>query len=72
MTLVWMEVRIVSERQRKFAMLGGLFGLIYLFSGVLPDLLQGALLGLGVLFFVLALLPEKTTKKVRKWKRRGE
>ena len=72
MTLVWMEVRIVSERQRKFAMLGGLFGLIYLFSGVLPDLLQGALLGLGVLFFVLALLPEKITKKVRKWKRRGE
>lgn len=72
MTVVWMEVRIVSERQRKFALLGGLFGLIYLFSGVLPDLLQGALLGLGVLFFVLALLPEKTTKKVRKWKRRGE
>lgn len=67
-----MEVRIVSERQRKFAMLGGLFGLIYLFSGVLPDLLQGALLGFGVLFFVLALLPEKTAKKLRKWKRRGE
>lgn len=72
MTVVWMEVRIVSERQRKFALLGGLFGLIYLFSGVLPDLLQGALLGLGVLFFVLALLPEKTTRKIRKWKRRGE
>ena len=62
----------MSERQRKFAMLGGLFGLLYLLSGVLPDLLQGALLGFGVLFFVLALLPEKTAKKLRKWKRRGE
>lgn len=67
-----MEVRTVSERQRKFAMLGGLFGLIYLLSGVLPDLLQGALLGLGIVFFVLSLLPEKTTRKIRKWKRRGE
>lgn len=67
-----MEVRIVSERQRKFAMLGGLFGLLYLFAGVLPDILQGALLGLGILFFVLALLPEKTARKMRKWKRRGE
>lgn len=62
----------MSERQRKFAMLGGLFGLIYLLSGVLPDLLQGALLGLGIVFFVLSLLPEKTTRKIRKWKRRGE
>lgn len=72
MAVVWMEVRIVNERQRKYAMLGGLFGLIYLLGGVLPDILQGALLGLGILFFVLALLPEKTTRKLRKWKRRGE
>lgn len=62
----------MNERQRKYAMLGGLFGLIYLLGGVLPDILQGALLGLGILFFVLALLPEKTTRKLRKWKRRGE
>lgn len=62
----------MSDRQRKYAMLGGLFGLIYLLGGVLPDILQGALLGLGILFFVLALLPEKTTRKLRKWKRRGE
>ena len=62
----------MSERQRKFAMLGGLFGLLYLLSGVLPDLLQGALLGAGIMFFVLSLLPEKTTRKMRKWKRRGE
>lgn len=72
MTVVWMEVRVMSDRQRKYAMLGGLFGLIYLLGGVLPDILQGALLGLGILFFVLALLPEKTTRKLRKWKRRGE
>ena len=62
----------MSERQRKFALFGGLFGLIYLFSGFLPDILQGALLGLGILCFVLALLPEKPTKKIRKWKHRGK
>lgn len=66
----------MNERKRKFAMLGGLSGAIYLLAnrvlpGV-PELLLGVMLGLGIVFFVLALLPEKVARKVRKWKRRGE
>ena len=66
----------MNERKRKYAMLGGLFGAVYLAANNLlpgvPDLLMGIVLGVGILFFVLALLPEKTSRKVRKWKRRGE
>ena len=66
----------MNERKRKYALLGGLFGAAYLLTNrVLPDipeLLLGAVLGVGIVFFVLALLPEKNVKKVRKWKRRGE
>lgn len=66
----------MNERKRKYAMLGGLFGAAYLLSNRLlpgiPELLLGAVLGVGIVFFVLALLPEKTVRKVRKWKRRGE
>lgn len=75
-TVSLMEVRDVSERKRGYAMAGGLFGAAYLAANNLlpgvPEVLMGAVLGLGVLFFVLALLPEKTTRKLRKWKRRGE
>lgn len=66
----------MSRRQRTFALLGGLSGVIYLATnGLLPgvsEILMGAVLGLGVLFFIAALLPEKTARKMRKWKRRGE
>lgn len=63
----------MSEQQRKYALFGSLFGVLYLLGGnVIPDLLAGAVLGLGILFFALALLPGKTRKKVRKWKRRGK
>lgn len=68
--------RTMKERQRKFAMLGGLFGAIYLAANnllpSLPEVLLGAMLGLGIVFFILALLPEKTARKTRKWKHRGE
>ena len=70
------EVRILNERKRKYAMAGGLFGLLYLLANRLlpgvPDVLMGAVLVLGILFFILALAPEKTRRKVRKWKRRGD
>lgn len=63
----------MSEQQRKYALFGGLFGLLYLLGGsVLPDFLMGALLGLGILCFVLALMPGKARKRIRKWKRRGK
>ncbi|MDE7219890.1 MAG: hypothetical protein K2O45_09750 [Oscillospiraceae bacterium] len=66
----------MNEEKRKFAMAGGLCGVIYLAANNLlpgvPDVLMGAALGLGCLFFIAALLPEKTAKKIRKWKRRGE
>lgn len=63
----------MNERQRKCAMLGGMWGVAYLFSqNILPDTLAGAVLGLALVFFVAGLLPDKTAKKVRKWKRRGK
>lgn len=65
----------MSERQRKYAMAGGLCGAAYLAENRLlpglPDILLGTALGLGVVFLVLSLLPEKAAKTVRKWKRRG-
>ncbi|MBD5150751.1 MAG: hypothetical protein HDT18_10395 [Oscillibacter sp.] len=66
----------MSERKRKFAMLGGLCGAVYLIANrllpSLPDVLMGVVLGLGLVFFVAAMVPEKSSKKAWKWKRRGE
>lgn len=63
----------MSERQRKCAMLGGMWGVAYLFTqDILSDLLLGAVLGVALIFFMAALLPDKTAKKARKWKRRGK
>lgn len=63
----------MNMRQRKCAMLGGLWGLAYLFSqNALPDFIQGAVLGVAIIFFMAALLPDKTAKRIRKWKRRGK
>ena len=66
----------MNERKRKYAMLGGLLGVSYLVVNNLlpgvPDFLMGVVLGLAVVFFVLALLPEKAARKVRKWKRSGK
>lgn len=54
-------------------MLGGLWGLAYLFSqSALPDFIQGGVLGVAIIFFMAALLPDKAAKKARKWKRRGK
>lgn len=63
----------MTERQRKFAMAGGLCGVIYLANDLwnLPDLLMGVILGLAVVLLILALLPEETLEKLRKWMRRG-
>lgn len=63
----------MGEKKRKYALLGGLCGLAYLLSaGILPDYFQGIILGVGIVCFILALTPEKRTKKIRKWKRRGK
>lgn len=63
----------MSERQRKFALLGGICGALYLFSqNIISDFFLGVILAVAVIFFVGALLPDKTAKKVRKWKRRGK
>lgn len=63
-----------TEKQRKFAIAGGLCGAFYLANELwnLPDFIMGLVLGLAILFLVLALLPEETLEKLRKWKRRGE
>lgn len=63
----------MNERQRKCAMLGGMWGAAYLFTqDILPDFILGAVLGVALIFFIAALLPDETAKKVRKWKRRGK
>lgn len=66
----------MNERKQRFALLGGLFGAVYLAANhllpSLPDMLMGAVLGLGLVFLVLSLLPEETLRRLRKWKRRGE
>lgn len=66
----------MSERTRKFAMVGGLCGAAYLLANrllpSLPEVLMGAVLGLGIVFFVVAMVPEKSSKKAWKWKRRGK
>jgi len=65
-----------TEKQRRFAVIGGLCGAAYLTLNNLlpsvPELLLGLLLGLGVVFLLLGLLPEETLRKLRKWKHRGE
>ncbi len=66
----------MNGRKQKYALLGGLLGAVYLAANNLlpgvPDFLMGVVLGLGIVFFILALLPEKTARRGRKWKRRGE
>lgn len=67
----------MNERKRKFAMAGGVCGVIYLLGqmeerpGVLEFLL-GLVLGVGIVCLILSLLPEETLEKLRKWKRRGK
>lgn len=62
--------------QRRFALAGGLFGAVYLVLNdllpSLPELLLGLLLGLGMVFLLLGLLPGEGWRRLRKWKRRGE
>ena len=61
---------------RWFALVGGLFGLVYLILNnqlpSFPDFLLGLLLGLGMVFLLLGLLPGEGWRRLRKWKRRGE
>ena len=64
------------EKRRRFAAVGGLCGAAYLVSNgpllTAPDLLLGLLLGLGLAFMTMGLLPEEAVNRLRKWKRRGE
>lgn len=65
-----------TERQRRYALIGGLCGAVYLTLNqtlpTVPEFLMGPALGLGTVFLVLGLLPENAWKTLRKWKRRGE
>ena len=65
-----------TDTQRRFAAVGALCGAVYLTLNhllpSLPELLLGLLLGLGLAFLVLGLLPEGSWRRLRKWKRRGE
>ena len=65
-----------TTAQRQFALLGGLLSAVYLARNHLlpgfPDFLLGLLLGLGLVFLFLGLLPGEGWQRLRKWKRRGE
>lgn len=65
----------MNEMRRRYAIAGGLFGLVYLLSGRLPlgvsEFLMGLLLVLGPVFLAMSLLPEAAQEKLRRWKRRG-
>lgn len=65
-----------TTAQRQFALLGGLLSAVYLARNNLlpgfPDFLLGLLLGLGLVFLFLGLLPGEGWRRPRKWKRRGE
>lgn len=65
-----------TAAQRRFALAGGIFGAVYLVLNdllpSLPELLLGLLLGLGMVFLLLGLLPGEGWRRLRKWKRRGE
>lgn len=65
-----------TAAQRRFALAGGLLGAAYLVLNdllpSLPELLLGLLLGLGMVFLLLGLLPGEGWRRLRKWKRRGE
>ncbi len=67
----------MNERQRKFAMVGGLCGVIYLLGQLeerpgIVEFFLGLVLGGGMLCLIASLLPDGTLEKLRKWKRRGE
>ena len=65
-----------TAAQRRFALAGGMLGAAYLALNDLlpafPDFLLGLLLGLGMVFLLLGLLPGEGWQRLRKWKRRGE
>ena len=65
-----------TAAQRRFALAGGMRGAAYLALNdllpVFPDFLLGLLLGLGMVFLLLGLLPGEGWRRLRKWKRRGE
>ena len=65
-----------TERQKRFAVIGGLCGALYLAGNrllpTLPEFLLGGLVGLALVFMVMGLLPVENWQKLRKWKRRGE
>ena len=67
----------MNEKKRKFAMAGGLCGVLYLLGQQVDwpgavDFLLGLVLGIGVLCLILSLLPEETLEKLREWKNRGK
>ncbi len=63
----------MTKKQQKYAMAGGLCGAFYLANDLwnLPDFIMGIVLGAAALLLALALLPEKSLEKLRKWKHCG-
>lgn len=64
----------MNNMKKRYAAVGALFGLVFLVSNGLlpgaPELLKGLLVGLGLAFLALSLLPEPALRKLRRWKNR--
>ena len=60
----------MNKRQRKFAVCGGLCGVIYLINLFypLPDFLRCFAIGFAFGLLILALLPDEVRRRLRKWK----
>ena len=61
-----------TAAQRRFALAGGMLGAAYLALNDLLPVFPDFLLGLGMVFLLLGLLPGEGWRRLRKWKRRGE
>lgn len=49
---------------------GGLYILLDRFAATAPDALLGALLGIGICFGIIGLLPDSIYHKLKNWKKR--
>jgi len=64
----------MGERKRPLLGVGALFVALLLSNGHiinLPDFLAGFLVGASIVCMILSMLPEKTLKKLKRWKHHG-
>lgn len=64
----------MNSLKKKFAVAGGLLGLLYLAANNvlpgIPDFLMGFVLGIAMVFLLASLLPDAAMVRIRSWKRK--